>query len=368
AGVPAESAGSGPSRRGRGDLGRVAWSQGTAYSFKVRVEDRAGFVLEPAAAATLYVDAPAQVTLTCAAAPGETAVGGRVHVTALFANTGGSEAVNLVPVLPVAEGTARLKPAGPVKGGAVASLAPGEFTTVSWAFEALSPGTVRFTADGRAAAGPTGDVLDVASARSNDVLVRRPARLAVDVAASPANVRPGTVVRIVMLVSNEGEAAARVTSAILRPSRAGLAGPLAGPEPSLPFVLKGGETREMSWTASAAGAGTLAFTGVAAGVDETSGSETESGARTSPPVGIAAEPATIQLAASDGTAVGGTAILITAIIRDAAGIPVPGVSLVFSLLAGKGILAAPAATTDELGQARVPFTLPKEPGLSTVAG
>ncbi len=370
--LPVAVEGAGPTHAWSLDTSKVGWAQATAYRLRLRVRDGAGFELDPADGATIYVDAPAILTVSVAAAPGTVTVGQPVHVTVLVANTGGSEAARVEAVAPVVESRAgATAPAARLVGqpadAMVPALAPGEFATFSWTFSATAPGILSFKAGARGTDHSSIQPATVVPGISNEVNARLPARLETDVTVSPANVRVGTALTIRMRVTNAGQGEAAVTAAVLTPVNPGLVGKLAGPAPALPFRLREGESKDLVWTASATGTGTVSFTGAVSGVDEISGVPAHSAARTSAPAGIAGAPAGLQLAASTDAAVTGDPVTVTAQVRDEAGIPVPGARVEFGLLAGAGAFDKPVAGTDEQGIARATLTVGGKTGVVAVS-
>jgi len=365
----ADVSGAGPTVKWSADTHGVMWSQATSYTVQLDVKDAAGYALTPVESATVFVDTPAILTVSIAAAPSAVTAGQSFGVSVLVANTGGGEARDVQAARPLEHGGAGLVATGGVTPEArIPSLAPGEFATFSWSFSTTSRGTLSFTASVTGIDAGSGDTAQILAGSSNDVLVRAPARLDVAVTTTPTNVRLGTSLTVRMLVTNSGQSEAQVTSVTLRPVQPGLADLLQGPVPAPPFRLHGGESRELVWTASASGAGSVAFTAAAGGYDESSGVAADAAPATSAPVGVATAPSAIQLASSvDSAAVGGRVVL-TASVRDASGTPVPGVPVEFVLLAGHGRLETPAAVSDDRGRAAVTLSLAKEPGITTVEG
>jgi len=364
--VPAS--GAGLPARWSFDASSVMWSQGTSYMICAGARDRAGFEAPCATTATIYVASPAALTVSTAAAPGEVSAGQAMSITMLVANTGGSDALDVRPGKLTVNGTGKAQEKAAPRSVEKAVLAPGQFATFSWTYVVLEPGALEFTggAAGRDAATST----DVASlpATSNVVMARAPARLGVAIAATPANVRTGMPFKVVMRVTNTGEAEARVTSVVLKPARTEMVGYIAGPDPAPPFFLKGGESRELAWSASASGNGTLSFNGSAVGIDQTSGAAADSRAAVSPPLGIAGAPASVRLVAPAGAAPVGSTVMLTASVRDGQGVPVPGAPVAFSVMAGRAVLVDTTGVTDDDGDAQAQVVMPGKPGLITVGG
>jgi len=364
--IPAAVTGTGPSVKWNWSSERVTWTMATAYTVRVRVRDAAGYELEPADTATIYMDTPAMLTVNVAAVPSTLTMGQTVNVSVLVANTGGSEAVEVKAPEPEKAGDATVRVVTSPDVIEIPALAPGEFATFSWTYSTTAAGAVTFSTAPTGVDALSGKPAAVSRGISNPVVVRTPARLLVLVTPYPANVRPGTHFTIQMRVTNTGESSALVTSVKLAPAEPGLVSSLEGPMPRTPFALKGGETRELEWKAAAAGAGTLAFAGAAFGYDEISGAVADSPESTSLPVGVASEPAAVQLSSSAGVAVTGSRVTVAAVVRDGAGIPVPGASVVFAELAGSARLEAPSALTDENGRASIGVIMPGGAGMCTV--
>jgi hypothetical protein len=344
------------------------WSQGTSYVICAGARDRAGYEVPCSTTATIYVSSPATLTVTTAAAPGEVSAGQTLNVTMLVANTGGSDALDVQPGVLSVTGTGKARQKSAPRTVEKTVLAPGQFATFSWTYLATEPGSLEFSGEARGRDSATGVPISSLHADSNTVIARAPARLGVDIEANPPNVRTGMPFRVAMRVTNVGEAEARVTSVILKPARADMVGYMAGPDPLPPFYIKGGETRELQWTASAAGNGTLAFSGNASGVDQTSGAPADSRSAVSAPLGIAGSPASVRLVAPSGGAQVGSTVMLTATVRDAQGVPVPGVSVRWSVMAGGGALPEGSSPSDDNGNARTALVMPSVPALVTVGG
>ncbi len=86
------------------------------------------------------------------------------------------------------------------------------------------------------------------------------------------------------------------------------------------------------------------------------------GARNGPPTQIARTSGDAQTAATDVT----LPLPLVVTVKDAAGLPVFGVSVAFAVTAGGGSVSAAAATTNASGQASVKLTLGRTAGANTV--
>jgi hypothetical protein len=349
------------------DARGIEWSQATSYTVRLAVRDRAGYELGAASAATVFVDAPALLAVSVAAAPSTVTVGQVVHVTVLVANTGGGEATGVEALVPVAEGAPAVALSAPAVAG-VPSLAPGEFATFSWAFSATGRGILVFQGRCRGVDTASGEAAATVPGASNDLSVILPARLEVAVAPSPANVRVGGILVVRVRVTNAGQGEAAVSGVSVAAPPNAPVGALRGPDGPASFRLRAGESRELSWSASATAPGLVAFTGAATGTDETSGAAADAPPRASAPVGIAGAPASLRLASSADLAPTGAWVAVAATVRDAAGIAVPGVRVAFRLIGGKGRVDPAASTSDEHGVADAALTLGAETGVCTIEG
>ena len=366
--VPARVLGRGSAVEWVFDASNVIWSQATSYLVVAKASNEKGVEGLAAESTTLYVDAPAQLTVSMAAAPGAVSVGQVFNVTLLVSNTGGTEALNIVPDEVIIEGAGGALLRTAPHREPVSSLGPGEFITFSWSFSASGSGPVVFKAGCSALDALSGAPVRAVVARANEILVRTGAKLALEVSPPPANVRKGSHVSVRMLVTNVGEADAQVERVTIKSESKDDLVIISGPSVQLPFRLRGGENREILWTVAAGGPGSLSIVGSAEGSDEYSGALASSKPFRAGPIGVAGVPAALQLASGVNGAQVGRKVMLTAMVRDAAGTPVPGIGVSFAVLAGGGALAPASLVTDEFGKASTAFELGKEPGVNTVEG
>lgn len=352
----------------RYDTSGVSWSQATSYYIRVSVRDKAGFELDPSDSTTIFIDTPARLALSVAAAPAVVTAGQVVIVTVLVANTGGTPSGQISVLPPSGEGTATVAVLGESRVNRVQSLAPGEFATMTWSYVAANPGVAGFRAEVSGVDALNGGKVSAVSSLSNEVHVRSPARLGVEMSPLPANIRQGSPVSVRMLVTNAGENDAIVTELTVMPSPERSLAEVSGPEPVLPATLKAGDSREFSWNARAMAAGEIKMTGVAHGYDETSGKPAVSAPHTTEKIGVAGAPATLELVASTDSVIVSSKVAVTARVRDSAGIPVPGVAVSFRDMSGGGSVRPGLVVTDEFGRARATLSAGGKSGINTVEG
>ena len=347
-------------------LGGVIWSQATSYYIRVAATDNAGFMQDPSDSATVFIDSPAELSLSIAAAPASVAVGQMVNVSVLVANTGGTEA-NTIQVFPLdTQGTGNVKVIGQSQVARLPALAPGEFATVSWSYSPTSPGTIMFSATALGVDALSGRTVSTIQNASNQVWVRKAANLDVSISQLPANIRQGAPILIRMFVTNAGESDAQVTNLRVFPSHMGALGIISGPEPATPQLIRAGETREFLWRAKAELAGEIKLSGQADGFDESSGLLTTSGQQTAVAMGVAAAPGLVNLSASEESVIVKSKVGLLAEVRDKAGTPVPGVAVAFRVISGKGKVRPDIAVTDENGKAQAELVSGPSAGINTV--
>jgi hypothetical protein len=344
----------------------VIWSQATSYYVRVAAIDNAGFLQDPSDNATIYVDTPAGLSLSIAAAPASVVVGQVVNVSVLVANTGGTNAESILVYPLEGRGDAKATPIRRVQPAVLPPLGPGEFTTVSWSYSPTAAGTLVFSTTSSGIDSVNGSAIGTPAALSNPVAVRKAANLDVSISPLPANIRQGAPLLIRMFVTNVGESDAQVTSLRVAPSRPGVLAMVTGPEPLMPQQIKAGQTREFLWRAQAALPGEIRLSGQAAGYDESSGLSTNSGQQPAIAVGVASAPGSITLSASADSVIVKSKVGLVAEVRDKSGIPVPGVAVSFSVISGKGRVRPDIAVTDELGKAQAELVSGTQAGINTV--
>ena len=344
----------------------VPWSQGTSYYVRVAATDQAGFVQDPSDSATIFVDAPAELSLSIAAAPASVVAGQVVNVSVLVANTGGTEAGN-IRVFPLSvQGNAQALAVGRVQAANLPSLSPGEFATVSWSYSPTSPGTLVFSTTSSGSDSLSGAALGAPSTPSNPVWVRKAANLDVSISPLPANIRQGASLLIRMFVTNAGESDAQVTSLRVASSKPGSLGVVSGPEPVMPQMIRAGQTREFLWRARAEFPGEIRLSGQAGGYDESSGLPANSGPQPAVAVGVAAAPGSVNLSASTDSVIVRSKVGLAAEVRDISGTPVPGVAVSFRVISGRGKVRPDIAVTDEMGKAQAELVSGSNAGINTV--
>jgi len=215
------------------------------------------------------------------AAPTAVNQGQNIVLTMRVSNSGTTAANNVTPTAPTLGGasTATL-----VSGPAPASASiPGSgYIDYVWNYQAGSQnGTVNFTAGADGADASSGNPVSAAPAASNDVTVQLGAGLSVSI-VSPTPVSTGQNMLVKVTVTNTGESAAsNVVPSSLTIGGAGSANFVTGPLPGTADIAPGA-SKEYTFGYTAGGAaGTVTFTGNAAGYDATNGAPIASAPATS---------------------------------------------------------------------------------------
>jgi hypothetical protein len=192
------------------------------------------------------------------------------------------------------------------------------------------------------------------------VLVRRPAILAIDsLTLSPGSVVTGATAYASLVVRNAGEINLTVTAV----GRSWLGSLLAsGDALGLPMGLGPGLAATFTWrhlTTTVCGIGNVSA--AVTGWEDLTGRPLVA-LRTSNIVTVTGTPAWLALASASARANEGTAVGLTATVRDSCGNGVQNAPVNFGVLTGGGWLSAMNAMTDGAGEARVSWTLGSWPG------
>jgi hypothetical protein len=260
------------------------------------LDGNGGWALAPARATAGPVTVTTAAALASAAAawPLPVSEGQSFTVTLTVTNAGGVTANSVTPAL--ANGsTAGLTPvSGPVPAGPQ-TLGPGAAATFTWVFTGATAGTVVL---GLTATGvDSGTLGPLFTSGQVTGAVQVPAALAAAVAAIPATVGEGQVFLVTVTVTNTGEAVASgVSPSAPSIAGAGSASVNAGPFPSGPVALNGGQSVVFTWTMTAGTAGTVGFTFTLTGTDLNSGAPLSTGPATSAPSTV--NPAAVLAAAA----------------------------------------------------------------------
>lgn len=275
------------------------------------------FAVQTTAGAALAVD----LTLT----PGTVNVGQTLTVQVAVKNAGSAAATGVVASLKLSStnGAAGRITAGP-DPASVATLAPGDTSTFSWAIAATGAGTLAVEADAQGQDMFSNLPVSSAPVSKNEV-VQAPAGLtATIVAANPVDalrhsVDVGQAISVTFSVQNGGTATADLTSVALSPTGTATGVTCTGPTPAMPQSVGAGEKRDFAFSCRATGAGVLQIGGNVAGTDHTSHAPL-SDAATPDTISVQAPPAlTAALTRDRATISLGQSVSVTLTISNAGG-------------------------------------------------
>lgn len=238
------------------------------------------------------------------------------------------------------------EPARPAAG----RLPPGAARNFVWEYSAAGRGAVRFTAKLNATDAITGRMRALRPRLRGPLRIQDPPRLAVAVSAEPEDMCSGQEFRVILNLTNLGEAAARDVMpggfSVSGTGSIAVRGDLRAIEPK---NLAGGESYSWSRTYYAGAAGALILSGTASGMDANSGEPIMAGPGFSLPLTVR-DPGTLAVSASTRrrTSVGqwGAAFLT---VTNTGGSPVTGLSLGLEIASGEAqLLAHPASAAGEV--------------------
>ncbi len=206
--------------------------------------------------------------------PGTVVEGDLVEVVLTVTNTGGEDAINVLPSLEINAGAGNVTlQAGPSPTGPL-TITANSSATFTWIYSTTGPGTVDFTATGAGTDAGSGAPREASGSAS--LTINPPAAaLVASLAVSP---NPSTVdqavVEVVLTVVNTGKAdATGVTPALSISAGASLVAYVSGPAPAGPVTLsKNGGARSFTWQYDPSAEGSVAFVATASGIDDGSNS------------------------------------------------------------------------------------------------
>ena len=158
------------------------------------------------------------------------------------------------------------------------SLAPGANDTFTWTYNATSVGSLAYTGESYGTEQGTGIWMTSTSSCSDDYAnIMGGAVLISSVSAEPINAAIGSVITVIMTVTNPGD----VDSNFTQPSSLIVGGTgsvvqLSGPVPASATIAGNGGTAYFTWTYSAAGTGNVNWSGSVAGIDAVFGNVVQS--------------------------------------------------------------------------------------------
>ena len=322
-----------------------------------------GVASGPVASGGELILPPAQIDVELLALPDPRNVGQSFFLTLTITNTGAT------PVTGISSGAFVVSGSGGAGGGVgptpaqpLASLAAGASVTYTWTYTALSVGVVDFTTTvvgTDAAFNP----VTVGPLVSNPVVIQAPAGLAGSLVMAPGQVSTGQSFLVMLTVTNTGGAAATgVTANAFLRTGAGNAVAMAGPNPSLPATLAGGDSVVFTWTYAGSVPGSFTFTTTVTGTDANSGAALTTGPLVSGPEVVQAPAALAASAAAfPSPAASGAGFLVTVTVTNTGGAAATGLTPAAFAPSGTGsaILAAgplPAAPVVLAGGSSVTFT------------
>ena len=190
--------------------------------------------------------------------------GQQLQLIALFTNSSGEPVNNVNPVLGLDPGPqgvlTQLSNPGP-------RTVPNGVSYMTWTYSANSAGTVQFTAYAEGSGQSTSTLYIANVTDSNQITVRNAVSLTAQTAVIPVQASTSQWFRVVMTVTNSGEAQSNNTVPFITPM--GDTGSIALiSSPASPVIISGGNSRSFTWTYSASSPGTLSFSCYAEGTDQ----------------------------------------------------------------------------------------------------
>jgi hypothetical protein len=154
------------------------------------------------------------------------------------------------------------------------SITGGDSVTFTWTYSAAGAGTVTFAGIAAGTDANSGAAVASNNAVSVNFVIQTGASLSVAINASPVMAGTGSLITVVGLITNNGQATANNVSMYELDDYAvsgGNATLATGVIPSAPVVIAGGASVSFTWTYTANAMGTINFTGIATGVDSNRG-------------------------------------------------------------------------------------------------
>ena len=147
---------------------------------------------------------------------------------------------------------------------------PNGVSYMTWTYSANSAGTVQFTAYAEGNGQNTSTLYIANVTASNQITVRTSVSLTAQTAVVPVQASTSQWFRVMMTVTNSGEAQSDNTIPSITPI--GDTGSIALiSSPASPVIISGGNSRTFTWTYSASSPGTVSFSCYATGNDQYSG-------------------------------------------------------------------------------------------------
>jgi len=305
------------------------------------IDAATGLAVSGQAFAPLTLLVPARLDASLALTANPAATGSVVTVALTVTNTGSFNATGVSATLVNTSGPGLLPyRSGPVPSGTV-TIASGGAVTFVWTYTANGASVDNFTATATGTDSWAGGGLS-ATAYATLTVMPPFAVLSSALAVVPPLVAPGQWARLVLTVTNSGTASAT----LMLPSYVANAGAAsatvigAGPVPAGPVTIPPGTSAAFTWTLSASGFGTLAFTVSVAGTDAGTGGlalATRSGSLGVGPPAVFA--ATVRLVPASTTVFVGQTFDVELTVTNTGGLPAANVIPALLPVGGAGTVA-----------------------------
>jgi hypothetical protein len=244
--------------------------------------------------------------------PSVASVGQNITVMLSVTNSGGSISEGTVPAPMVKLGSGSysyISGPSPVS----ASIAAGASAVYTWVYQATGAGTLAVNNYATGYSQYSKLTITAAADDSNYVTILTPASLASSISA-PATKNIGQWFTVIMTVTNNGQSAANSVAPPMALNLIGDGGAVRinGPAPAA-AVIAGNSSAAFTWTYSAAGSGSVIFSGNASGIDSSTGAAVSSIVTNSNLLKVQT-PASLGVSVSAMPAVLGTGYMITVVV------------------------------------------------------
>ena len=252
----------------RGDAGDMGFS-GNAFGKDHSSEKALSFT--PVDSNVVAVQVPADLTSTIAVSPAQVSEGQEITVVMTVINTGQANADDVTPVIMADSVNGILSSASPAN----AAIPGGGSQDFTWTYISAGGDTGELLFSGNASGKDhnSGKKVSSPTSSSNIIHIQTPTNLAATVIASPVQVSEGQNIKVVMKLTNTGQA----TADAVIPSSLTLTGiqtlRLSSSPPSVEVNIPGGASQDFTWIYASSGgdAGSVMFSGSASGRDHNSG-------------------------------------------------------------------------------------------------
>ncbi|MFC1718569.1 hypothetical protein ACFL6S_33245, partial [Candidatus Poribacteria bacterium] len=217
------------------------------------------------------VQTPANLTPTIAVSSAQVSEGQEIKIVMTVANTGQTAADDVAPSILSSSVTGILSAASPVN----ANIPGGGSQNFTWTYVSApgDTGDVMFFGTASGEDHSSGREVSSPPSKSNVVRIQTPTNLMATITASPPRLSEGQNIKVVMKVTNTGQA----TADAIMPSGLTLTGVqslrLSSSPPPVEVNIPGGGSQDFTWiyVSDAGDAGSVMFSGNASGRDHNSG-------------------------------------------------------------------------------------------------